>query len=40
MLFGDTADGLFYLDLITRRTPIAAMRSELAFGRDAVAAAA
>lgn len=40
VLFGDTADGLFYLDLITRRTPIAAMRPELAFGRDAVAAAA
>jgi nitrite reductase (NADH) large subunit len=40
VLFGDTADGLFYLDLITSRTPIAAMRTELAFGRDAVAAAA
>ncbi|MEP9352980.1 FAD-dependent oxidoreductase [Xanthobacter sp. KR7-65] len=40
VLFGDTADGLFYLDLITQRTPIAAMRAELAFGRDAVAAAA
>ena len=40
VLFGDTADGLFYLDLITNRTPIAAMRAELAFGRDAVAAAA
>lgn len=40
VLFGDSADGLFYLDLITTRTPIAAMRADLAFGRDAVAAAA
>ncbi|MFG1339829.1 NAD(P)/FAD-dependent oxidoreductase [Xanthobacter autotrophicus] len=40
VLFGDTADGLFYLDLITQRTPITAMRADLAFGRDAIAAAA
>lgn len=40
VLFGDTADGLFYLDLITNRTPITAMRADLAFGRDAIAAAA
>ncbi|MFG1301110.1 FAD-dependent oxidoreductase [Xanthobacter sp. V3C-3] len=40
VLFGDTADGLFYLDLITNRTPITAMRSDLVFGRDAIAAAA
>ncbi|MFG1421590.1 NAD(P)/FAD-dependent oxidoreductase [Roseixanthobacter liquoris] len=40
VLYGDTADGLFYLDLITNRTPIAAMRADLAFGpvaRDAAA---
>ncbi|MEP9349037.1 FAD-dependent oxidoreductase [Xanthobacter sp. KR7-225] len=40
VLFGDTADGPFYLDLITRRTPIATVRAELAFGRLAAAAAA
>ncbi len=40
VLFGDTSDGLFYLDLITNRTPIDAMRADLVFGRDAVAAAA
>lgn len=39
VLFGDTSDGPFYLDLITNRTPIAALRAELAFGR-AVAQAA
>ncbi|WP_051357012.1 NAD(P)/FAD-dependent oxidoreductase [Azorhizobium doebereinerae] len=38
VLFGDTADGLYYLDLITNRTPIAALRTELAFGRPALAA--
>ncbi|MFS8035444.1 NAD(P)/FAD-dependent oxidoreductase [Xanthobacter sp. AM11] len=40
VLFGDTADGLFYLDLITRRTPITAPRADLAFGRDGLGAAA
>ncbi|WP_127090927.1 NAD(P)/FAD-dependent oxidoreductase [Aquabacter cavernae] len=39
VLFGDTSDGPFYLDLITNRTPIAALRADLAFGR-AVAQAA
>ncbi|GGF45890.1 pyridine nucleotide-disulfide oxidoreductase [Azorhizobium oxalatiphilum] len=38
VLFGDTADGLYYLDLITNRTPIAELRTELAFGRPALAA--
>ena len=38
VLFGDTADGLYYLDLITHRTPITALRAELAFGRPALAA--
>ncbi|OZA85886.1 MAG: hypothetical protein B7X76_05405 [Azorhizobium sp. 39-67-5] len=32
VLYGDTADGPFYLDLITNRTPIADMRADLAFG--------
>ncbi|MFG1428927.1 NAD(P)/FAD-dependent oxidoreductase [Roseixanthobacter glucoisosaccharinicivorans] len=40
VLCGDTADGLFYLDLITNRTPIAAMRADLAFGPVAHDAAA
>ncbi|HMK81392.1 MAG TPA: FAD-dependent oxidoreductase [Xanthobacteraceae bacterium] len=33
VLFGDTADGLWYLDLIRSRQSIAPMRDELAFGR-------
>lgn len=33
VLFGDTADGLWYLDLIRRGEKIAAIRSDLAFGR-------
>ncbi|TCT08010.1 NAD(P)/FAD-dependent oxidoreductase [Aquabacter spiritensis] len=37
VLYGDTADGPFYLDLITNRTPIAAIRADLAFGRLACA---
>ena len=40
VLFGDTADGLYYLDLITNRTPIAALRADLAFGRSALGQAA
>ncbi|OYW34639.1 MAG: assimilatory nitrite reductase large subunit, partial [Azorhizobium sp. 12-66-6] len=40
VLYGDTADGLFYLDLITNRTPIAALRADLAFGPVAHDAAA
>lgn len=35
VLFGDTADGLFYLDLITRHAPVAHLRADLAFGRSA-----
>jgi nitrite reductase (NADH) large subunit len=33
VLFGDTADGLWYLDLIRSGAPIAAIRDDLAFGR-------
>ena len=33
VLFGDTADGLWYLDLIRARTPIGAFRNHLMFGR-------
>jgi nitrite reductase (NADH) large subunit len=33
VLFGDTADGLWYLDLIRAGTPIAAFRDDLMFGR-------
>ena len=33
MLFGDTADGLWYLDLIRSGANIAAIRDDLAFGR-------
>ncbi len=39
VLFGDTSDGPFYLDLITNRTPIAALRADLAFGRSLAQAA-
>jgi nitrite reductase (NADH) large subunit len=33
VLYGDTADGLWYLDIIRGRTNIAAIRDELIFGR-------
>ena len=33
VLFGDTADGLWYLDLIRSGTDVAAIRDDLAFGR-------
>jgi nitrite reductase (NADH) large subunit len=33
VLFGDTADGLWYLDLIRAGTPIATFRDDLMFGR-------
>jgi nitrite reductase (NADH) large subunit len=33
VLFGDTADGLWYLDLIRSGTPIEAFRNDLMFGR-------
>ena len=33
VLFGDTADGLWYLDLIRSGVDIEAMRDDLAFGR-------
>lgn len=33
VLFGDTADALWYRDLIRQQAPIAAIRSSLAFGR-------
>lgn len=36
VLYGDTADGLWYLDLIRAATPIAAFRHDLAFGRALV----
>lgn len=40
VLFGDTADGLWYLDLIRAGTAIDGMRTDLIFGRDFVEAAA
>jgi nitrite reductase (NADH) large subunit len=33
VLFGDTADGLWYAELIRRAAPVATMRSDLIFGR-------
>lgn len=33
VLFGDTADALWYRDLVTRRTPVEAVRAALPFGR-------
>lgn len=33
VLFGDTADGIWYLDLIRKGTPIEPMRDDLMFGR-------
>jgi nitrite reductase (NADH) large subunit len=33
VLFGDTADGLWYVDLIRSGTPIEAFRNDLMFGR-------
>jgi len=33
VLFGDTADSLWYLDLIRTGRPVAAFRDDLAFGR-------
>jgi len=35
VLFGDTADGLWYLDLIRSGAPVAAFRDDLAFGPPA-----
>jgi len=40
VLFGDTGDGLWYLDLIRSGTAIDDMRADLIFGRDFVEAAA
>jgi nitrite reductase (NADH) large subunit len=40
VLFGDIADGLWYLDLIRSGTPIDRMRGDLIFGRSFVEAAA
>jgi nitrite reductase (NADH) large subunit len=33
VLYGDTADGLWYLELICGQTLIESMRSDLIFGR-------
>jgi len=33
VLFGDTADGLWYLDLIRTGSPVARLRDDLVFGR-------
>jgi nitrite reductase (NADH) large subunit len=33
VLFGDTADGLWYLDLIRAGSSVAHIRDELVFGR-------
>jgi nitrite reductase (NADH) large subunit len=40
VLFGDTADGSWYLDLIRSETSIDSMHTDLIFGRDFVVAAA
>lgn len=40
VLFGDTADGLWYLDLIRSGTSIEALRQDLVFGRALACAAA
>ena len=40
VLFGDTADGLWYQELIRAGTPVGPMRADLIFGRDFVEAAA
>jgi nitrite reductase (NADH) large subunit len=40
VLFGDTADGLWYQELIKACTPVGPMRTDLIFGRDFVEAAA
>ena len=40
VLFGETADGAWYLDLIRSAVPIAHMRDDLVFGRSSVSAAA
>jgi nitrite reductase (NADH) large subunit len=40
VLFGDTADGSWYLDLIRSEAPIDPMRTDLIFGPDFVVAAA
>lgn len=40
VLFGDTADGLWYLDLIRTAAPIAEIRDDLMFGRSLPRAAA
>ncbi len=40
VLFGDTADGLWYLDLIRTRAPIDAIRGDIMFGRAFVEHAA
>jgi nitrite reductase (NADH) large subunit len=40
VLFGDTADGLWYLDLIRSAAPIADVRDDLVFGRAMACAAA
>jgi nitrite reductase (NADH) large subunit len=40
VLFGDTADGLWYLDLIRSEAPIDPMHTDIIFGRDFVVAAA
>jgi nitrite reductase (NADH) large subunit len=40
VLFGDTADGVWYQELIKTGTPVGPMRTDLIFGRDFVEAAA
>ena len=39
VLFGDTADALWYRDLVRNGTPIAPLRAALAFGRALAEAA-
>jgi nitrite reductase (NADH) large subunit len=39
VLFGDTADALWYRDLVQHATPIATLRAALAFGRALAEAA-
>lgn len=40
VLFGDTADGLWYLDLIRTAAPVTDIRDDLVFGRSIACAAA
>ncbi|WP_256361161.1 hypothetical protein [Methylomonas koyamae] len=40
ILYGDTSDSAWYLNLVKQKTPIAAIRDRLIFGQTPLAAAA